>query len=244
MKFVVVVFLSVTCRLTRAFAPGKTTTTRARAAATIRSASTIQRDTWTVSSLERAIDATLARQQDPVPLLQQLEALEDDAAQPNRSPAFLGDWHVWWTNCPPPSNGQLGPFTGTSEQTIGNFESGSYQNILRVPPGDWLMAVLDGIYEDWDGTVLGNGNSDAAAEKVALPANQQAWGDRHWKVTFVKLTISVFGFPLVQKEFPPETARVWRTTFMRDDIRIVRAGKTGRVEDEVIFYTKRRPKKL
>ena len=131
-------------------------------------------------------------------------------------------------------NGQLGPFTGTSEQEIGDATSSSYQNILRVPPNDWLKAVLDGIYEDWNGRVLD------APDELMTPALD--WGARHWKVTFLRLTISVFGFPLIQKEFPPDTSRVWRTTYMADNVRIVRAGKTGRLSDEVIFYTKRQPK--
>ena len=204
---------------TRTLSPLSATTTTTAAAA---------------ASVQDAIDAALVAGQNPIPLLEQLEALEDSKAKPNRSPDFLGQWHVWWTNCPPPSNGQLGPFTGTSEQMIQDAASGSYQNILRVPPNDWLMAVLDGVYEDWDGTLL-----DASGQQAT---EQEDWGARHWKVTFMKLTISVFGFPLVQKEFPPDTARVWRTTFLRDNVRVVRAGKTGRTEDEVIFYTKRQPK--
>ena len=104
------------------------------------------------------------------------------------------------------------------------------------------MAVLDGVYEDWDGTVLDD-SSSSSTTKEKRPT-QLDWGARHWKVTFLKLTISVFGFPLIQKEFPPDTSRVWRTTYMQDDIRIVRAGKTGRIEDEVIFYTKRQPKPI
>lgn len=190
-------------------------------------------DLTSAASLEAAIDAALEAGEDPVPLINQLESLEDSKAEPNRSPEFPGEWHTWWTDCPPPSNGQLGPFTGTSEQMIADKTSASYQNILRVPPNDWLKAVLDGIYEDWDGSLLTSG------ERVT-PALD--WGARHWKVTFLKLTISVFGFPLVQKEFPPDTARVWRTTYMKDNVRIVRAGKTGRLEEETIFYTKRQPK--
>lgn len=190
------------------------------------------------SSLESAVDAALRTGENPIPLIEKLEAKEDPEAEPNRSPDFLGEWHVWWTDCPPPSNGQLGPFSGTSEQMIADASSASYQNLLRVPPNDWLMAVLDGIYEDWDGTLLeGNGHLHEAATP---PVSD--WGARHWKVTFSKLTISVFGFSLIEREFPPDTSRVWRTTYMDGNVRIVRAGKTGRRSDEVVFYTKRQPK--
>ena len=193
----------------------------------------------TAASLEAAIDSAIAAGQDPIPLITKLEALEDVTAEPNRSPDFLGTWHTWWTNCPPPSDGTLGPFRGTSEQKIGT--AASYQNFLRVPPNDWLMAVLDGVYEDWDGVVLGS-SSSSSNNNAPVETPVQDWGARHWKVTFLKLTISLFGFPLIQNEFPPDTSRVWRTTYMQDHIRVVRAGKTGRLEDEVIFYTKRQPK--
>ena len=204
----------------------------------------------TAALLEAAIDAALqAGEKNPVPLIEQLEAMEIQNGEPNRSPAFLGEWHVWWTDCPPPSNGQLGPFTGTSEQMIADRGTASYQNLLRVPPNDWLMAVLDGVYEDWDGTLLtGAENEEYDNQQQQQPGTATVstfdWGARHWKVTFLKLTISVFGLPLIQKEFPPGTARVWRTTYMQDNVRIVRAGKTGRTSDEVIFYTKRQPKPL
>jgi hypothetical protein len=199
------------------------------------SLSSVTESSTTAASLEAAIDAALVTQKDPIPLISQLEALSGDKEEPNRSPDFLGEWHVWWTDCPPPSNGQLGPFTGTSEQMIGDTTAAAYQNILRVPPNDWLMAVLDGIYEDWDGTRLDGQDKNPTTEVMD-------WGARHWKVTFLKLTISVFGFPLIQNDFPPDTARVWRTTYMRDGVRVVRAGKTGRLEEEMVFYTKRQPK--
>jgi len=197
----------------------------------------------------------------------QLESL-NEFQQPNRSPDFLGEWHVWWTNCPPPSNGQLGPFRGTSGQVIfpaddnGDDESTStttaparsYQNLLKVPPNDWLTATLDGVWEEWDGTLLVDSrkkNSQtqdkeaAAADDDSLPSQSATtaidWGATHWKVTFQQLTIGIFGFPLFRQAFPPETSRIWRTTYLDDQIRIVRAGRTGRVQDEVVFYTKRRP---
>eukprot|EP00977_Amphora_coffeiformis_P001464 scaffold294_cov221-Amphora_coffeaeformis.AAC.20 len=127
---------------------------------------------------------------------------------------------------------------------IADSNTASYQNLLRVPPNDWLMAVLDGVYEDWDGTLLSDEKSNSQQDTPTTTKPKLGWGARHWKVTFLKLTISVFGFPLIQKEFPPDTSRVWRTTYMQDNIRIVRAGKTGRLSDEVIFYTKRQPNSL
>lgn len=185
----------------------------------------------TVKTLPRKIEECIAAGRDPEDLLCSLEAL-NAVKEPNRSPDFLGEWHVWYTNCPPPSNGQLGPFRGTAGQVIQDSSTRSYQNLLAVPPNDWLTATLDGVWEDWNGIFVDDGSS--SSENVD-------WGAAHWKVTFLNLKIALLGFPIFHKEFPPGTARVWRTTYLDDEIRIVRAGKTGRITDEVVFYTKRTP---
>lgn len=186
-----------------------------------------------IAELETTIDTAIQTGSDPRPLIQQLEAIPS-LDEPNRSPEFLGEWNVFYTDCPPPSNGKLGPFQGTASQVILDESTRSFKNVLRVPPNDWLTAVLDGVYEDWDGVTL-----DEEAAPQSLPLSEADWGARHWKVTFLQLQISCLGFPLFTKEFGPNTSRVWRTTYLRDDIRIVRAGKTGRLKDEVVFYTKR-----
>ena len=113
----------------------------------------------------------------------------------------------------------------------------SYQNLLRVPPNDWLTATLEGVWEDWDGKLLVEGAEQG-------DQSSQDWGKNHWKVTFLRLQIKFFDFQLLDKQFPPDTGRVWRTTYLDDNVRIVRAGKTGRIEDEVVFYTKRTPAPL
>lgn len=45
------------------------------------------------------------------------------------------------------------------------------------------------------------------------------------------------GLFTLKKEFPPEMALVWRTTYLDKHIRIFQALKTGRIEKEVVFYT-------
>jgi hypothetical protein len=47
-----------------------------------------------VSQLAEQIDACIRAKKDPEDLLQKLESL-NIAKEPNRSPAFLGTWHVW-----------------------------------------------------------------------------------------------------------------------------------------------------
>lgn len=173
--------------------------------------------------------------------------------EPNREANYKGTWHVWYSNAPPPSNGQLGPFQGSAEQAIA-IQGDSYKNVLRLPPNSsddaWLTVVLDGIWEDWDGQeIQENGVENAAAATAAADTgsksrNDPDWGAKFWKVTFLRLNFILFGKQLLSKDFPAGVARVWRTTYLDDETRIVRAGRTGRVEDESIFYMKRTPRPL
>jgi hypothetical protein len=180
------------------------------------------------------IDKALSRNQNTDSLLQRLENLNEVDA-PNRSPQHAGLWYVWYTDCPPPSNGKLGPFSGSSQQFIPP-EGNGYQNLLNV--NDWLTATLDGIWEEWDGQLLEESSTDAEND---TRESCRDWGADHWKVTFIRLQIAFFDLPLFTQTFPAKTSRIWRTTFLDDDVRIVRAGRTGRRQDESVFYTKRIP---
>lgn len=62
------------------------------------------------------------------------------------------------------------------------------------------------------------------------------YGGTSWKVDFKTITISVFGIALLKNTFPDATARVWKMSYLDDDTRIVRAGRTGKSEDDVVFY--------
>ena len=204
----------------------------------------ISRNEHDVASISSRIEDCVANGQDPEFWLSRLEEL-NQSSEPNREARFLGEWHVWYTNCPPPSNGQLGPFKGTASQNIDDATTRSYQNLLAVPPNSWLTATLDGVWEDWDGVLLptSDGKEGADGENASIDANFD-WGAAHWKVTFLQLKIQLWNrYVLVDKKFPANTSRVWRTTYLDDEIRIVRAGKSGRKEDEVVFYTKRAPLK-
>jgi hypothetical protein len=217
-------------------------------------ATTATKKIMTVEDLALRIETCIQAGENPAPWIDRLEISTSATTvtdQPNRAPGFLGTWHVWYTDCPPPSNGKLGPFQGTAGQAIEGPETKAYKNLLSVPPNDWLTAVLEGVWEDWDGALLSTstskdedvaaqgGLSEAITEKISTENSD--WGANHWKVTFLNLRISIFGFPVLTKKFPASTARVWRTTYLDDDIRVVRAGKTGKVQDEVVFYTKRNP---
>lgn len=185
-----------------------------------------------VSTIQERIEAAIQQKLDPVDSLRELEAL-NGSKEPNREDRFLGEWHVWYTNCPPPSNGQLGPFQGTSSQVIQDATTKSYQNLLAVPPQQWLTATLDGVWDEWDGLFL---DTKSKASETGTD-----WGATHWKVTFIQLQICLFGVPVFTKPFGPETCRIWRTTYLDDEIRVVRAGRTGRDDDAYVFYTTRTP---
>jgi hypothetical protein len=194
----------------------------------------------TIPELCAAIENNVRGRSDPIPSIERLESVES-LEEPNRAPQNFGQWEVWWTNCPPPSNGQLGPFfQGTVSQVIPYNDPGhQYQNLLRVPPNDWLSATLDGVWEEWDGKYLTSEDmSDQDTKAVATDH-----GANSWKVTFLTLRIDLKlwerTFSILKQTFPANTSRVWRTTYLDDEVRVVRAGKTGKRSDEVIFYCRR-----
>ncbi|EJK68322.1 hypothetical protein THAOC_10509 [Thalassiosira oceanica] len=114
---------------------------------------------------------------------------------------------------------------------------GKYRNELYVggsgADGDedaWLTAVLDASWSEWDGKFLDSGTGDVSA------SDGVDYGATTWKVDFETLQISAFGIPLFTQKFKAGTARTWKMTYLDDETRIVRAGKTGRPDDDVIFY--------
>ena len=117
-----------------------------------------------------------------------------------------GTWRVAFTNAPPPSNGMLGPFKGESFQVV-DAASMAYENILAVPPESWLRVRLRARYE-------------ALRDVDASGAT--------WKVTFETVKLRAFQrFDVFEKSFPGDaTTRIWRTTYVDDNLRIVRAART------------------
>ena len=173
-------------------------------------------------------------------------------SEPARDPRMGGGWEVLYTNAPPPSNGKLGPFVGVAKQSI-DLEEGRYSNILEVG-GDskWLTAVLNASWKEWDGVLLedkGGGqkwrdavvtvdDDDSGEQESTASKGTESpdYGATSWKVDFKTITISLFGFPLVEQQFDEGTSRVWRMSYLDDDTRVVRAGRTGKGEDDVVFY--------
>ena len=105
-----------------------------------------------------------------------------------------------------------------------------------------MTVVLDGIWEDWDGIEIKEGEEATVESSPSTNSTGQDWGAKFWKVTFLRLNFNLFGKRVLRKDFPAGVARVWRTTYLDNDTRIVRAGGTGRVDDESVFYMKRSPR--
>lgn len=168
-------------------------------------------------------------------LLSDLEAL-CPLPEPARDARMEGPWIVLYTDAPPPSNGQLGFLKGVAKQVI-DLTGRRYRNELYVggggadgDEGAWLTAVLDAKWEEWDGAYLDDSDGVAAAVDP---------GATTWKVDFESLTLSLFQVSIFTQQFKAGTSRTWRMSYLDDDTRIVRAGKTGRGEDDWIFYMRR-----
>lgn len=178
--------------------------------------------------------------------------------EPARSPLMDGPWIVLYTDAPPPSNGQLGPLKGVAKQVI-DLQRGTYKNELYVggsgadeDQNAWLSAVLEATWKEWDGVYLDNdgeseNNDDESGPCTRSNTNTASstppaiidHGATTWRVDFVSLTLSIFQLPIFTQMFQKGTARTWKMTYLDEDTRIVRAGKTGRGEDDWIFYMRR-----
>ena len=124
-----------------------------------------------------------------------------------------------------------------------DLKGGTYRNELYVggngadgDEGAWLSAVLEATWSEWDGVYLDQDNSSNVKKSRGENVD---YGATTWKVDFQSLTLSVFQVPIFTQQFQEGTARTWKMTYLDDETRIVRAGKTGRGEDDWIFYMRR-----
>ena len=194
-----------------------------------------------VASTERGRKVSPEKREELEAYFREIESLCKFPA-PARSPFVQGNWLVEYTDASAPSNGQLGPFAGVAYQAV-DLESGRYANILKVPPNDWLTATLEATWEEWDGIVIQDDSDNSVKSTTAggvseSPDRNEDYGATSWVVTFESLTIKVFGFPVLSQKFK-NTKRVWRTTYVDENTRIVRAGRTGEKKDEMLFYMTR-----
>ena len=143
--------------------------------------------------------------------VQELECI-NPTDSPGLSEGMGGNWVVRYSDAPPPSNGVLGPFLGMAYQNI-DLEKETYENLLKVGGNEaWLRASLIATWDVLDGT--------------------------RWKVYFQSLSISLLGVVLFSKRFEDVT-RIWKFTYLDEHTRVMRAGRTGRDEDDVLFFMER-----
>ena len=216
-----------------------------------------------ISNTDKGRSASEQQRSQIASYLQNLEAL-CPLIEPARSPLMDGPWIVLYTDAPPPSNGQLGPLKGVAKQVI-DLQRGTYKNELYVggsgadeDQNAWLSAVLEATWKEWDGVYLDNNDDSSNGESESGEATSGSsldtrsntnttsttsaiidLGATTWRVDFVSLTLSIFQVPIFTQKFQEGTARTWKMTYLDEDTRIVRAGKTGRGEDDWIFYMRR-----
>jgi len=156
-----------------------------------------------VSGTNNGITATESQMKRIDSYARALELL-NPTPNPAQSESVEGTWRVRYSTAPPPSNGQLGPLRGSAIQSL-DLTSGIYANELLVGSDEanpWLSAVLLADWED-----RGDG--------------------LNWKVNFRTITLTLFGrFDLLKMDFGDGTSRIWTTSFIDKDMRIVRAGRT------------------
>ena len=168
--------------------------------------------------------------------------------EPARNERMGGRWIVDYTTAPPPSNGKLGPFVGVARQEI-DLDSKTYVNYLSVPGDDlskeWLSAKLVANYEEWDGTPLTDDRTtNTNTVNTQQPPNPSIsdeiidHGATSWKVNFDTLTIRLFGIPIISQNLSGKS-RIWKMSYLDDQTRIVRAGRTGLDKDDMVFYMSR-----
>ena len=156
-----------------------------------------------------ALRACIANASAPDVIERRASALEayytpDDEAYVDVETNASGTWRVLYTNAPPPSDGTIGPLRGESFQVV-DASKRRYENVLSVPPESWLRVVLRARYEP-----------------------MREVDERTWMVRFEDVTVRLFDrFDAVKKKFDPNaTTRIWQTTYLDENCRIVRAGRT------------------
>jgi hypothetical protein len=182
---------------------------------------------------------------------------------------MAGKWLVDYSTAPPPSNGKLGPFEGDARQIINLDSKSYVNLLTVGPNAwlsaeltakwkEWDGVIISGEKEDKSHSEYYREiESDEVKDNLvnvfdslarlfpskmsAISANSVAnvdHGASSWRVTFENLQIRVFGFPILNKEFE-NTSRIWKMTYVDETTRIVRAGRTGRSEDDAVFFMSR-----
>lgn len=105
------------------------------------------------------------------------------------------------------SAGKLGPFVGKVRQDIVLSEK-KYTNYVFLGP---VTGALTATWENLD--------------------------DKKWKVIFIDIVLTLFGVPLIKKQFPADQTGIWRMTYTDENFRVLYAqgGKNKKLENIYIL---------
>lgn len=133
--------------------------------------------------------------------------------RPARSAQQEGLWTLLYTDLPPAeSSGKIGPFIGAVTQNLEPSRN-RIENILTVK---------------------------SVGIRGVLSAKQSVVDDFTWLITFDRLSVSIFGIKLVDRPFPRQEIRTWRTVFLSDSLRIIRAKRLESGDEGFLFILARR----
>jgi hypothetical protein len=171
----------------------------------------------TIDGLDRknknGIGASNEKRMEINELVQLLEAI-NPTRNPSGSDLMEGFWRMVYTDFDPPgpSAGKLGPFIGDVFQKL-EPKKGLIRNILRV---ELPFFRISG----------------------GLVARQSIQDSQTWRIEFLYVENSVLSFK-TKKEFPPkEQIRLWKITYLDDDLRILRAGREDSEESFLFICTR------
>ena len=130
-------------------------------------------------------------------VIEQIINRDDGYPNPNSVDLTSTNWQLTYSDSKGNSSGKLGPFTGVVTQEFTDEPgSGKYKNVVKLVP---LVLSL-------------------AAVAEPLPKNKK---NESLKVTFVDLTVTIFGQELLNKPFPPDRSGTWRMAYASDEIRVL-----------------------
>eukprot|EP00854_Cymbomonas_tetramitiformis_P022477 gene22477-27125_t len=147
-------------------------------------------------------------------LVTQLES-KNPTSTPARSELMGGFWRMLYTDMEPaPSSGKLGPFIGAVYQDLRPKED-KILNLLKVG----LPPIRGG-----------------------LTADLQIISDDTWRITFDNVQQFLGPFKVQTKVFDRVTpeVRLWKVTFLDEDIRVLRAKKEDASDEESFIFVMER----
>jgi len=138
-----------------------------------------------------------------------------ESTNPTKSPALSnkmnGYWRMLYTDFDPPaeSSGKVGPFTAEVFQDLDSNKK-VIKNILKLD-----FPRIEGF----------------------LQANQEVVDYNTWSIDFDFVSNKIFGIQTPTKKFPTKSQiRLWRITYLDNNLRIMRARRVEASDDESFIF--------